>query len=1371
MTDIPNFNNPMSFSSSTINLKICSLNCRSIVKINHNNTSSDFIRHLRQQQYDILCLQESHVSDDALIQSMNIQFQTQSTIWSAHCGIVSLNPSLVLQPLFITLDQRVIACQINHANDLFPPVTIINIYAPASPGPRKIFYEQIMTLPIFQIPELYPFLSEDTSHHIEQNPVDTFIRPMVILGDFNYHANSYAIDNTNYTNDHFFPPSTQASIDSIRQPSPQHLWHEFLLTHFRECTHSRDTDSFVPTFRRGTSCSTIDYIYTSPQLFQQIVKSNIEFINPTWTDHAALSVTFQFSTSRQGKGLWRCHPQLTQNPYFVDALDAALGLLFQDQLFLNLSYQDKWDKIKEITKSTAQKISRRKNSWQQRTLRRLQKKRNLFLRTYKSTGIRNLRLPIIENMISVLQQNLVDTASIRASCKWRENGEISAGYLKRTIATRAIRKNITSLQHPVDNDRLCHEPLDLQSAVTSFYQHLYTPDAIHQSSVDHLLDTITTADRITTSNQDVITEDFTLEDITHGAHRAPKHSSPGIDGLSYEILSLLLSFPDVARLAIQVYNEALNFAIFPDSWYSTCICLLPKKGDLTDLRNWRPISLINADAKVFTRLLNARLMPHFSGIISPQQTGFMPRRFIAEHGATLQTVTLLATAQKSSSIALLLDQNKAYDRIHPDYLSQVMEAFGIPSTITQCIISLFFTTQIQINVNGHITQTPFTQLRGLRQGDPLSPLLFNIAFDPFIRSIQQNESFKGFDFHHEAPPPPHLLHQPAPTSVKILAYADDTLVFLQNQQDFVYLQEAVTTYAQASNSLLNYDKTKALSLSGQTHPEWSSLLASYNITNWHNNQSPSALIYLGFAICSNTSQRNLYFDNLCHTIRQSCFLHQQRRLSIRGRATVLNTLIFSRLWHVMRLLVFTKAQLITLRGIGSKFINLRIFPRLAFDTIQLHRKKGGLGILDPIVQQHALQWRWVQPLLRSDLITPTSSTSFLSYSTLRYVFHWIYSSPQFPTYQFSLIFSTCRSSPWASHALACNLQFINIFTNFFRTVDLLPRSFDRCHINISTCLTLPFTDIITHFLPESHPAFVTFIPPQQLLQDYPGAKKLLASDIFHFNHELQIIQLRHPVTDIVRFRNISRFIINLVKTRQILLQPFFHAQCIPSPNIPPALSSPPNLDLTPFSTSLRTGLVASTLPINSIKYFKVIIAPTTPSLVFQSNKWCCFWRLKIPLHARTIWYRTLHNKLPTRSILHRFIPNTHPSPSCPLCSSSVPTEETTDHFLFLCPLKVSIWTEIYHTYISPIGIPQTISSFWPQVLSFSLPDYFQRDGSIALFPDLCTYQIFACTIQSIWSAHWRFIFDNTPFRPHIICNTISKQLSRLDSELQLADSE
>jgi hypothetical protein len=78
------------------------------------------------------------------------------------------------------------------------------------------------------------------------------------------------------------------------------------------------------------------------------------------------------------------------------------------------------------------------------------------------------------------------------------------------------------------------------------------------------------------------------------------------------------------------------------------MCPLPKKGDLKDLRNWRPISLINTDAKVFTRLLNARFMPHFANSISTQQLGFMPRRFNAEHGLQLNTIKMIAQHNKSN---------------------------------------------------------------------------------------------------------------------------------------------------------------------------------------------------------------------------------------------------------------------------------------------------------------------------------------------------------------------------------------------------------------------------------------------------------------------------------------------------------------------------------------------------------------------------------------------------------------------------------------------------------------------------------------------------------------------------------------------------
>lgn len=171
--------------------------------------------------------------------------------------------------------------------------------------------------------------------------------------------------------------------------------------------------------------------------------------------------------------------------------------------------------------------------------------------------------------------------------------------------------------------------------------------------------------------------------------------------------------------------------------------LLPNKGDLTDPRNWRSIALINTDAKVFTRLLNARLMPHMNRLISPYQLGFMPGRFIGENGKLLHTVIVDAGSSSSTAVVLLLDQKKAYDRIHPDYLQQAMSIFEIPEPIIANPSSLFFSTAIRININKHISQQ-FIQKRGLRQDDSISLLLFNIAFDSFLRALSANTAIQGY---------------------------------------------------------------------------------------------------------------------------------------------------------------------------------------------------------------------------------------------------------------------------------------------------------------------------------------------------------------------------------------------------------------------------------------------------------------------------------------------------------------------------------------------------------------------------------------------------------------------------------------------------
>ncbi|KAG1258817.1 hypothetical protein G6F68_008538 [Rhizopus microsporus] len=583
-----------------------------------------------------------------------------------------------------------------------------------------------------------------------------------------------------------------------------------------------------------------------------------------------------------------------------------------------------WEAIKATVKRIAQRSSRKHSSWRQNQIAWLQKKRSKILAKYSlAPDCLTSRLEPIEKQLSLLQQELVDNLALKAGKFWRENGETSAGFLKRCATRRATQTCIDELEHPVTGTR-CSSPTDLQDAAILFYQQLYTPEEIHQSSVDSLLEAVPTTCRIPDSVSGSLVRPFSTVDLIDAAKRCPNHSSPGPDGIPYQILLLVFEHHHASRIATQVYNDALSRSIFPPSWQETCMTLLPKKGALTSLKNWRPISLINTDAKVFTRLLNARLMPHLNRLISPQQLGFMPGRFIGENGKLLNVVMSVAEKTSSQAIGLLLDQEKAYDRIHPEYLRQSMSVLGIPSAVIDSLCTLFFSTSIRINVNGHLSDS-FIQQRGLRQGDPISPLLFNIAFDPFLRSVNTSPDIAGFKF-----PPLAQETNSSVSAIKIMAYADDTL-------------------SNASNALLNFGKTEAFSLSGSTLPLWRTYLQQLSppITSWHDKSALSPLIYLGYPVYSSVTQRNQFVDQLLTKVKLSCQIHSQRSLSIRGRMTVLNTLIYSKLWHVLGVVPLTTTQLASFRSLGSAFLNNYRFPRIAYTVLVRSRKVGGLGTLDP----------------------------------------------------------------------------------------------------------------------------------------------------------------------------------------------------------------------------------------------------------------------------------------------------------------------------------------------------------------------------------------------------------------------------------------
>ncbi|CEP12746.1 hypothetical protein [Parasitella parasitica] len=281
----------------------------------------------------------------------------------------------------------------------------------------------------------------------------------------------------------------------------------------------------------------------------------------------------------------------------------------------------------------------------------------------------------------------------------------------------------------------------------------------------------------------------------------------------------------------------------------------PKKGDLTSLKNWRPISLINCDAKVFTRILNGRLANVIGNIIQPYQTGFMPGRFIGDNGVLLHFILQQARSTQHPGIGLLLDQEKAYDRVHPVYLRQVLAKFNISPTFINCIMSLFFGNNVQVNVNGFFSSS-VSQKRGLRQGDPLSPFLFNLALEPLLLLIQQDNSIKGYEYQN-----------------------------LENRTSCIKLLAS---------------KPEVFTLTGRPlNDTWKEVLAQQQITNTHDNTSPTGFRYLGFTMTFTAAQRNSTELVLLQQIKDTISFYSTRKLSRKGRKIILNTLILNS-WSPLR---------------------------------------------------------------------------------------------------------------------------------------------------------------------------------------------------------------------------------------------------------------------------------------------------------------------------------------------------------------------------------------------------------------------------------------------------------------------------------------
>ncbi|CAM5166276.1 unnamed protein product, partial [Natator depressus] len=413
----------------------------------------------------------------------------------------------------------------------------------------------------------------------------------------------------------------------------------------------------------------------------------------------------------------------------------------------------------------------------------------------------------------------------------------------------------------------------------------------------------------------------------------PTNKSPGMDGLTVEFYHAFWDIlgPDLAT----VWTESLQGGVLPLSCRRAVLALLPKKGDLRDLRNWRPVSLLSTDYKIVAKAISLRLGSMLADVIHPDQTYTVPGCSIFDNLFLVRDLLELGHRDSLSLALLSLDQEKAFDRVDHGYLLGTLQAFGFGPQFVSFLRVLYASAECLVRLNWTLTeQVSFG--RGVRQGCPLSGQLYTLAIEPFLCLLRRR--LTGL-----------VLREPELRLV-LSAYADNVLLVVQDPGDLARVEACQAIYSAASSARVNWVKSSGLAVG-----DWrqvNSLPPTLQTMQW----SVGPLLYLGIYLSATHPSPPENWQNLEGGVIEQLrkWTRLLRRLSLQGRALVLNQLVLSMLWYRLNTLVLAPGFLTNLWTSILEFFwsGMHWAP---VGVLHLPLKEGGQGLEVHVFRLQALQ--------------------------------------------------------------------------------------------------------------------------------------------------------------------------------------------------------------------------------------------------------------------------------------------------------------------------------------------------------------------------------------------------------------------------------
>ena len=853
---------------------------------------------IKKQKANICLLQETHV--DKAIEKI-IKSEWNGDVFNS-CGpsngkgvmiLLNKNVDIRIENVHIADDNRKILVNL-YINK--SPITVINVYAPTIYKAREEFFKK-------------------TFHWIHRNAKYN----VIIGGDFNCVQDKLK------------------DTKNIKGNCKKHKHLQKIMTKFNliDIWRKNWPDKRQFTWRQVSLgiASRLDYWLVNRELKTLIQSTDIR--PSIKSDHNAISLKLKTGSNENGPGYWKFNASLCNDSKYKDCIRNVIKRSLEYSKKQGYSKQITWENCKADIKQNTIQFCKNKSKNKKSELVQLQKKVSELENHIESNHNKEEYLDA-KSKLNKMYTEITKGSIVRSRTKWYEEGETNSKYFMGLEKHKAEKTSISELK--TEKGKTLTNIDDILNETVDFYSKLYKSKNIDKEDI---------SDYVDNSNTKVLTEVdaikceglLSVTECTEAMLKLKLNKSPGSDGLTPEFYKTF--WVEIKEIVTESLNECFIKGECSFSQKRGLIKLLHKKGDRNKLNNYRPISLLNYDYKICTLALAIRLQSVIGNIIGEEQTGYIKGRYIGQNVRLIEDVIDYCTNNNKEGAILFVDFEKAFDSLEMNFLFACLQKMGFGTQFVTWVKSLYNNISSCILINGWKSKS-FSLSRGIRQGCPLSALLFILASDFMSTNIRNDKTINGIQFRDD----PNM-------EIKITQLADDTTIFVNDNKSIGNVITAIERFGKTSGLMMNLKKSEGMWL-GNTMPS-----DIDNNIRWTDKPVKSLGIYFGK---DKHVVEELNWKPKISNIDRLLNSWKRRNLTYYGKVCIVKTLGLSQIIY--------NASMISVPKYVINIVNKRIFQflwgskceKVKRETITGYMEYGGLDFPHVEYQIMALRIKWISRL-------------------------------------------------------------------------------------------------------------------------------------------------------------------------------------------------------------------------------------------------------------------------------------------------------------------------------------------------------------------------------------------------------------------------